>query len=73
MDEQFVKRFCETYGIPMSVNTLTPKNTPRKSISIEMAARELRYDWFGKKCAKRKMDYIVVGHHADDLAETLFY
>lgn len=33
MDEQFVKRFCETYGIPMSVKRLTPKNTPRKKAS----------------------------------------
>ena len=41
-------------------------------ISIEMAARELRYAWFEEMRRKKNMDYIVVGHHADDLAETLF-
>ena len=40
MDEQFVKRFCETYGIPMSVKHFdTQEYAKKKSISIEMAAR----------------------------------
>ncbi|HAP17691.1 MAG TPA: tRNA lysidine(34) synthetase TilS, partial [Butyricimonas virosa] len=73
MDEQFVKRFCETYGIPMSVKRFdTQEYAKKKGISIEMAARELRYDWFEEMRQKKKMDYIVVGHHANDLAETLF-
>ncbi len=73
MDEQFVKRFCENYGIPMSVKQFDTQGYARKKgISIEMAARELRYAWFEEMRKKKKMDYIVVGHHADDLAETLF-
>ena len=73
MDEQFVKRFCETYGIAMSVKHFdTQEYARKKGISIEMAARELRYDWFEEMRLKKKMDYIVVGHHADDLAETVF-
>ncbi len=73
MDEQFVKRFCETYGISMSVKQFdTQGYAKKKGISIEMAARELRYTWFEEMRLKKKMDYIVVGHHADDLAETLF-
>ena len=45
MDEQFVKRFCETYGIPMSVKRFdTQEYARKKGISIEMAARELRYN-----------------------------
>ena len=73
MDEQFVKRFCETYGIPMSVKRFDTQEFAKKNgISIEMAARELRYAWFEEMREKKKMDYIVVGHHADDLAETLF-
>jgi tRNA(Ile)-lysidine synthase len=50
----------------------TQEYAKKKGISIEMAARELRYDWFEEMRQKKKMDYIVVGHHADDLAETLF-
>lgn len=73
MDEQFVKRFCETYGIPHSVKKFnTQEYAKTKGISIEMAARELRYNWFEEMRLKKKMDYIVVGHHADDLAETVF-
>lgn len=73
MDEQFVKRFCDTYGIALSVKKFnTTAYAKEKGISIEMAARELRYNWFEDMKVNKKMDYIVVGHHADDLAETFF-
>lgn len=73
MDEQFVKRFCDTYGISLSVKKFqTTEYATEKGISIEMAARELRYEWFEEMRLKKKMDYIVVGHHADDVAETVF-
>lgn len=73
MDEQFVKRFCDTFGIALSVKKFdTTVYAKEKGISIEMAARELRYNWFAGMKVKKKMDYIVVGHHADDLAETFF-
>lgn len=72
MDEQFVKRFCDTYGIALSVKKFdTIRYAEEKGISIEMAARELRYEWFQEMANKKKMDYIVVGHHADDVAETI--
>ena len=73
MDEQFVKRFCHTYGIPLSVKHFDTLGYAKKQgISIEMAARDLRYGWFEETRVKKGMDYIVLGHHADDLAETLF-
>lgn len=72
MDEQFVKRFCDTYGIPLSVKKFdTRLYASEKGISIEMAARDLRYAWFREMKKKKKMDYIVVGHHSDDTAETV--
>lgn len=72
MDEQFVKRFCDSYGINHSVKKFnTIAYAKEKGISIEMAARELRYNWFSEMINKKKMDYIVVAHHADDVAETL--
>lgn len=37
-----------------------------------MAARELRYTWFQEMKQKKQMDFIVTGHQADDVAETLF-
>lgn len=73
MDEQFVKRFCHTYGIPLSVKKFdTTSYAKKQGVSIEMAARELRYAWFEETRQKKNMDYIVLGHHADDLAETIF-
>lgn len=72
-DEQFVKRFCNLYGIPLSVKQFqTSRYAEEKGISIEMAARELRYEWFREMKDKKKVDYIVTAHHADDLAETIF-
>lgn len=72
MDEQFVKRFCESYGIPHSIKKFpTTAYAREKGLSIEMAARELRYEWFRDMKKKKKMDYIVVAHHADDVAETI--
>ena len=72
MDEQFVKRFCDNYGIAHSVKKFnTTAYAKEHGLSIEMAARELRYTWFHEMKAKKKMDYIVVAHHADDVAETI--
>lgn len=72
MDEQFVKRFCDSYGIAHSVKKFdTTGYAKEKGLSIEMAARELRYEWFREMKKKKKMDYIVVAHHADDVAETM--
>ena len=72
MDEQFVKRFCDTYGIALSVKKFDTKSYAKeRGLSIEMAARELRYAWFEEMRAKKRMDYIVVAHHADDFAETV--
>lgn len=73
LDEQFVKRFCDSYGIALSVKHFDTHSYARENgISIEMAARELRYAWFHEMKQKKNMDYIVVGHQADDVAETLF-
>lgn len=72
MDEQFVKRFCDSYGIPHSIRKFDTTGYARENgLSIEMAARELRYNWFREIKEKKKMDYIVVAHHADDVAETV--
>ncbi|MDE5639648.1 MAG: tRNA lysidine(34) synthetase TilS [Odoribacter sp.] len=72
-DEQFVRHFCDNYGIEVSVQHFDTKSYAReKGISIEMAARELRYTWFQEMKQKKQMDYIVTGHQADDVAETLF-
>lgn len=71
-DAAFVKKLCSDYNIPLSVIDFdTEAYASVKSISIEMAARELRYDWFEKIRNEYKADVIAVAHHQDDSVETV--
>lgn len=71
-DEQFVRRLCEDLGITCHVRQFdTARHARENGLSIEMAARELRYNWFREMKQSLNMDYIVVAHHADDVAETI--
>ena len=70
-DEAFVRSFCEELGVPCLVQHFdTRKYAQQKSISIEMAARELRYQWFFQILDERNIPCVAVAHHADDAAET---
>ncbi|MDL2251385.1 tRNA lysidine(34) synthetase TilS [Odoribacter sp. OttesenSCG-928-J03] len=72
-DEEFVVQYCTEHRIPINrIRFNTREYAKEKGISIEMAARELRYIWFAEIKQQKKADYIAVGHHADDLAETVF-
>ena len=48
----------------------TKKYAQKKGISTQMAARELRYQWFQDLCVKYGYDYILTAHHKDDVLET---
>ena len=72
-DEKFVREFAEKNGIQCFVKHFeTEKYAEEKGISIEMAARELRYAWFEELRQQLGYDKIAVAHHADDQAETFF-
>lgn len=72
-DEQFVRGFAERNGVQCFVKHFeTEKYAADQGISIEMAARELRYAWFEKLRQQFGYDKIAVAHHADDQAETFF-
>lgn len=71
-DETFTRELCNRYNIPFTVvNFNTTAYAKEKGISIEMAARELRYDAFEKRRTQIKAEAIAVAHHRDDSAETL--
>jgi tRNA(Ile)-lysidine synthase len=71
-DETFVRKLAHSYSIPYySIDFETTKYAESHKISIEMAARNLRYEWFGKLLEKLGAQAIVVAHHADDSIETL--
>ena len=71
-DEQFVNELCERLGIALhTVHFDTKGYAKEKGISIEMAARELRYAVFEEHRKATDAQAIAVAHHRDDSAETL--
>lgn len=70
-DQYFVKTHCEEQNIPFfTTNFETKKHAATNGISTQMAARELRYDWFEKILSEDGFDYLLTAHHANDNAET---
>ena len=71
-DECFVRQFCQRLDIPLLVEHFdTIDYASEHKLSIEMAARELRYTWFDDVLQQRRAQCIAVGHHRDDEVETL--
>ena len=71
-DEAFVRDWCTRNGVECIVKSFdTSKYAVEKGVSIEMAARDLRYAWFAQLCRERGFSCVAVAHNADDNAETL--
>ena len=71
-DEAFVREMCHKMGVGLTVADFdTVAYAGEKKISIEMAARDLRYAFFEKTAAEHGADMIAVAHHKDDVAETM--
>ena len=68
-DETFVRR--STDGELRSIDFDTVGYAKKQNISIEMAARELRYRWFAQVAAQEGCKAIAVAHHQNDQAETI--
>lgn len=70
-DEQFIIDLGKKMNIPtFTIQFDTEKYAGKKGISTQMAARDLRYNWFEKICNENKLDYIVTAHQKDDVIET---
>ena len=71
-DERFVRDLCQKLNIPLhKADFDTAQYAKDHKLSIEMAARELRYDLFRRLKAELHAEAIAVGHHQDDNVETL--
>lgn len=71
-DEAFVQQLCKRKSVELkTVHFNTTMYAKEKGISIEMAARELRYATFEEHRAACGAEAIAVAHHRDDSAETL--
>ena len=71
-DEAFVRRECEVLGVECFVRAFdTQDYASEHGVSVEMAARELRYAWFSELCSEHGFDALATAHNANDHAETL--
>ena len=71
-DEAFCRRLCRAQGIPLAVRHFRTQSYARRhGLSIEMAARELRYGWFDQQMKEIQASALCVAHHRDDQAETI--
>ena len=71
-DEEFVAKLAEKMGLLYKKTDFdTVSYAKRRKISIEMAARDLRYDWFASLLTNMNAQAIAVAHHADDSIETM--
>ena len=72
-DAAFVKSLAAKYQVPYClIDFDTEKVAEERKISIEMAARDLRYEWFSQMADEHNCDLIAVAHNADDTVETFF-
>ncbi|MBC2845363.1 tRNA lysidine(34) synthetase TilS [Winogradskyella flava] len=70
-DEDFVLELAELLDVEVFIQKFDTEVYAKKyKRSIQMAARELRYDWFNELAEQLEFDYILTAHHADDNLET---
>lgn len=71
-DEAFCVEFCRGLGVELHrVHFDTRGYADLHKVSIEMAARELRYGWFAQLCKDLNAAGVCVAHHRDDSVETV--
>jgi len=72
-DEDFVAAFAKKMNLALFVENFdTEQYAKDNSLSIQMAARDLRYEWFEELRLKHQFDFILTAHHANDSLETFF-
>ncbi|MEP7128501.1 MAG: tRNA lysidine(34) synthetase TilS [Chitinophagales bacterium] len=71
-DASFVKKLSESFGVPFFIAGFdTNEYASDRKISIQMAARELRYQWLEQIRKEHGFHFIATAHHQDDVIETV--
>ena len=71
-DEEMVRKYAADHNIPFYFNRFETKAFAKKrGLSVQMAARELRYTWFEEIRKENRYDTIAVAHNLNDNIETL--
>lgn len=72
-DEDFVRQLAKELNVSVFVKAFdTQKYATENKLSIQVAARDLRYAWFEEIAKKEAFDYIAIAQHSDDQVETFF-
>ena len=70
-DELFINKWCSEKDIKLYNKKFSTEDYCKNNkLTIQMGARELRYEWFRELIDKEKHDFIVTAHHIDDQLET---
>jgi tRNA(Ile)-lysidine synthase len=70
-DEKFVEEKARSLELEVHLKKFETQDYAREhGLSIQLAARELRYQWFDEILDKTHSDYLITAHHADDNLET---
>ncbi|MGI2236786.1 tRNA lysidine(34) synthetase TilS [Staphylococcus cohnii] len=72
-EESFIRKYCESYQIPLFVHHLGLSKVIEQGNSIENIARNERYQWFDDMMVELDADVLLTAHHQDDQIETIFY
>ncbi|MFD3002065.1 tRNA lysidine(34) synthetase TilS [Pontibacter toksunensis] len=71
-DQLFVKKLAKKYDVPFfTENFNTSAFAAQEKLSIQMAARTLRYGWFETVRQLEGYDYVATAHHSNDTTETI--
>jgi tRNA(Ile)-lysidine synthase len=71
-DEAWVRTLAQQYGVALHTRTFdVPTYARAQGISIQMAARALRYAWFQKLCKQHGFEKVATAHHSNDSIETV--
>jgi len=72
-DEEFVKNWAQDRSLPIHIHRAnTMEWADKNGISIQMAAREIRYQFFEEIRNQHHLKGIILAHHQDDQLETIF-
>ncbi len=72
-EEKFVNAYCQQHQLPVySIRFDTENYAKEQKLSIQMAARELRYQWFYSLLQQHQLDFLLTAHHLNDNIETFF-
>ncbi|MCS6929387.1 MAG: tRNA lysidine(34) synthetase TilS [Saprospiraceae bacterium] len=73
-DEHFVRTLAQAWSLPLYTQRFdTRAYAEEQGISIQVAARQLRYQWFESLCDEDGWEYIATAHHLNDSIETALF